>query len=313
MTKETTNEADDAFDKIDALVAADKGTVNVEPDDVVIEEAAAPQTDDVEDGIEALRKQLESEKAARIEAERRAVDSATKARQAAAESEDSNLKLIDTAIANVKRERDTLKAQLKEAMTVGDIDAATDLQDKLTQNVVDLRQLEQGKHQFVNRPKAVDQVSNDPVEAFASRLTPESAKWVRAHPEFVTNAAKQREMFSAHEAAVGVNGLQADTPAYFKFVEDWLGVGKAPEKTVETREASPLSEAAATPPKRPTPPAAAPTSRNNAIGVTNPTTVTLTAEEREIAELNGMTAKEYAKNKLDLQKAGRMANGRNYN
>ena len=38
--------------------------------------------------------------------------------------------------------------------------------------------------------------------------------------------------------------------------------------------------------------------------------VTLSADERDIAKLNGLTDEQYAKNKLTLMREGRMGNGR---
>lgn len=305
-------EHEDAFEKIDALVSADKGEVVEPQDEVVILDDAPQPVDDVELGIEALKKQLEAEKTGRAEAERRAIEAANREKAAVSQSDESNLKLIDTAIATVVREKEKHRTDLREAMAVGDYDKAAEIQEAMMATAVNFDRLNQAKANYVNRPKQVPTPPADPIERFTQNMSQASAQWIRSHPEFVTNPAKQRDMIDAHKAAVDLNGLTADSPQYFKFVEDWVGIGAAPQRAAQTQVESPLSDAAATPPRRQTPPAAVPVSRSNAIGITNPTTVTLTAEEREIAELNGMTPKQYAQNKAELQKAGRIG-GRGYN
>lgn len=312
MTAPTKDENEDAFDKIDALKAAERAEIEVAKDDheeVVLADGPEPNKDEVDAGIEDLRKQLEAEKNARQEAEKRAFEAANREKQAVNEAVDSNTKLFDTAIANAKRDKDTLRSQFREAMTVGDFDKVAEIQEAMTRNAVDLDKLETGKQNYIHRPKQAEATANDPVERFVANMSPKSADWIRSHPEYVTNGAKHRQMIDAHTAAVGASGLQPDSPAYFRFVEDYLGMGGETERTqqrTEARtEASPLSDAAA-PVRRQVPPAAAPTSRDAALGVTNPHRVRLTAEQREVAEVTGQTYEEYAKNLVALQKEGRI-------
>lgn len=309
-----TKEEQEAFDKLDALVAADKGVpVDDDPQEVVVTEAEGeipPATveDPVDAGIEALKKQLADEKAARIEADRRATEAAAREKRATDANEDSRLTLINTAIDRIKGEQEKVRSEYSEALASADFAKAATLQEQMTARMLDLRQLEQHKIEATNKPKPV---VNDPVERFASQLSPASAQWVRDHPEYVTNPRKQSEMLRAHEMATEANGLTPDTPKYFEFVENFLGLNKG-DADVQTKEEpdaqSPLSAAAAPVTRRQAPPPAAPASaaRSQAASVTNPNAITLTAEEREFAKMNGMTNQEYARNKAALLKENRI-------
>jgi hypothetical protein len=309
-------ELEDNFAKIDALVAADKAKIELEqedaqPEQIEIAEASdadePEKQDDVTLGIQSLKDQLEASTKAKIDAERRATEAAQRANRAIAENEDSNLRLIDTAITNVKREIDGLKVAYRDAMAVGDYDKVAEINDVLMTNKVNLSQLENGKVTYQNRPKQQVQASSDPVERFASQLSPNSANWVRAHPDFVTNPAKQREMYKAHEAAER-NGIVADSPQYFNFVESWLDVGQPVQQKahVPAQHVDPVSQAVAAPVRRQAPPSPVPVSRQGASTITNPTMVTLSADEREIAKMSGMTPKQYAVRKAELLKEGKI-------
>jgi phage I-like protein len=66
-----------------------------------------------------------------------------------------------------------------------------------------------------------------------------------------------------------------------------------------------MSTAASSTQRRSSPPAA-PVSRSNNTSGTRPNVVRLTAAEREMADNMGMKPEEYAKNKLALQKEGKL-------
>jgi hypothetical protein len=171
----------------------------------------------------------------------------------------------------------------------------------MSANSAKLLQLENGKAALEKAPKPQLRAPVDPVEQFVSRLTPQSASWVRAHPEFVRDAAKNRKMLAAHEMAMA-DGLQADTPAYFAAIEDTLKI-RAADPVVEHTD-DPTSEAAA-PVRRP-PPAAAPVTRAGTSNGKRANVVTLTPAEVEIAEMMKMTPQEYAVQKSALIKEGKL-------
>jgi len=244
-----------------------------------------------------LRAQLEQERRARIEAE-------TRARQASTEVEDSNLQLVTGAIETMQREQGILKGQLKEAMSVGDFDRAAELQEAMSNNAAKLLQLENGREAMKVRPRQEPvQRHSDPVEQFASQLSPRSADWVRKNPQFVTDPRLNQKMIAAHNLAVA-DGHVPDSEGYFSAIEDTLRVRRVEPAQSEPATESPLSSAAK-PVARAAPPAAAPVNRGS-NGRSN--IVRLTRAEADTAKMLGMTETEYAKHKLALQKEGKLPN-----
>jgi len=256
-----------------------------------------------EEGLESLRAQLEKERATRIEMERRAREFAQTAYQAKNEAQDSNLHLVNNAIESVKQNTEVLKSNYAQAMSAGDYDRAAEFQQAMSANAAKLLQLEQGKQALENMPKQQAPANfgvSDPVEALASQLTPRSAAWIRANPQFATDPRQYQKMLAAHNLAVA-DGIPPDTDEYFESVESTLRMRRQqPVQDVS----DPMSDAAK-PVSRRTPPPVAPVSRSGTPG-SRPNVVRLTAAEREMAQMMGMTDSEYAKNKLALQKEGKL-------
>ena len=287
---------DDLIDK-DELEELD---VAVDQDEEPEKEEKAPAAPD--DGIEALKRQLAAERTARQEAERRAQAAVVEAHEAKLEVDDTNLQLVNTAIDTLTNDMAALKHNYAQAMADQDFGRAADINAQISEQAGNLHQLKLGRDAMLQQPKRqapAPAPAGDPVESFASRLSPKSAEWIRAHPDCITNPALNSKMLLAHAVAVD-DGLVVDTPAYFAAIEKRLGF-----TSDEAPDASPLSEAAEPTKKREAAPAAAPVSRSE-----EPTrrdnVVRLTREEREIAESINMSPEEYAKQKLRLIKEGRI-------
>jgi hypothetical protein len=269
-----------------------------EPDDepIIIEEEAAEKTErrivEPEEGLDALKEQLERERQARAEAERRAQEATTSAYYANNEVQDSNFQLVNNAIDTIQNQNQILKSNLKAAMQNDDYDSIVEIQSIMYDNSAKLVQLEQGRQALESTPRAPAPVftPSDPVEALAAQLTPRSASWVRSHPEYATDQRLNQKMLAAHQLTVA-DGISPDTDEYFSAVERVLGFG-------EERAPAPRRQAA---------PPAAPVSRSGSgTGSSNPNQITLSGAEREMAELMGMTPKEYGQHKLALKRAGRL-------
>ena len=276
--------------------------VVVEADSAPAEAAsAAKEEDDVQVQLKKLQQKLDEERQARREAERRARDAADQANKAYSEVEDTNLQLVVNAIDTVRRENEILKSHYKEAMSVGDYDRAAEIQESMGSNSAKLLQLENGKAAMEAKPRQQQVPSySDPVEGFASRLSPRSAEWIRKNPQFVTDPRLQQKMIAAHNLAVA-DGYRPDSDEYFEFVEDTLKVRRQQQQEAAAEVESPLSSAAKVAPK-PAPPAA-PVNRSSSPRAN---TVRLSAAEAETAKMFGMTEQEYAKHKLALQREGKM-------
>ena len=266
------------------------------PEEPKIEEK--PQLS-VEDGINELKFKLEEERKAREAAERRAKEAMEQASLYKNDAADSNMNMIDTAIDTIKRNQEILKQNLRDAVAMGDADAQADILMSIQKTQSDHEKLMYGKQQYEATVKAAPA---DPVEAMAANLTPRSAEWVRAHPEYARDQALTRRMVRAHEDALD-EGIRPDTDEYFDYVETRLKVRQAP-----VQQEAALSEAStSTSGRRAAAPPAAPVSRSGTGTGSRPNVVTLTRAEQEAARDMGMTPKEYAENKMALVRAGKLA------
>jgi hypothetical protein len=295
-----TEEPEDQIEvEIEEASPAISDEVKTEPDT----EAASHRVVEPEEGLEALKVSLQQERAARIAAEKRAQEAAQSAYSAQTEAHDSNLNLVTNAISTIGQANEILKANYREAMSVNDYDRASDIQIEMASNQAKLLQLEQGKQALENqsRPQAPQPYQLDPVEALASQLSPRSANWVRAHPEFATDQRLYQKMLAAHNLAVA-DGLRVDSDEYFSEIEGTLRISSLNSRSIEV---GPTEQTAQIVQRRSSPPAA-PVSRSGAAPDARPNTVRLTAQQIEIAELMGMTPREYAKNLLELKKEGRL-------
>ena len=272
-----------------------------------VQEAIAEEEISPELGIEALKQQLSMERVARAEAETRARQAENTASKASIEVQDSNLQLIVSAIDSVNRSNTMLKRDYSMAMASGNFDQAAEIQSTMSMNSAKLLQLENGRSALEQRLKNPPQMQPerpvDPVESVASQLSPRSAAWLRAHPECVNDKRLYMKMIGAHNIAVA-DGFSADTDEYFSEIERQLGYRK-PQTNVNDYDEEPTSAAAKPMPKK-GPPPAAPTSRAASNGSGGRNTVTLNREEREMANIMGMTPEEYGKNKLALKKEGKL-------
>ena len=278
---------------------------NNEDEDIVI----AVETEEVpevavvrqDDGIADLRRQLDAERAARIEAERRATNASRDAYRARNDVDETNIQLVSNAIETLRRDDEILKHNYQLAMQGGNFSAAAEIQQEMSGNAAKLLQLNNGLEAMKAKPREPEPVAApaDPVEAFAQLLSPKSADWVRKHPEYVRDPKLNRKMIAAHELATA-DGLQVDSDEYFAAVEDTLRI-KAKPASEQTQTNDDF--AAKVVQRRDAAPAAAPVTRG---GSSRPNVVRLTSAEREMAEMMGMKPEDYAKNKMALQKEGKL-------
>lgn len=253
-----------------------------------------------EEGIDIVRANLlESERlrdeaiARASDAERRANDSARSAHTAMVEKHDSDIATVTNAITLMEERAKVLKSDYASAMANSDFDAAAEIQFDMSDTASKLTQLRAGEQHLKSMeiPKEPQrQQVGDPVEALAVQLPPNSAAWVRAHPEYARDQRKYQQMIGAHNVAMG-DGVEPDTPEYFERVERILGI-KAEQRQEEQKPNGGRQAA----------PAAAPVSRGGtAASGGGHRTIRLTAAEREIAAASGMSDLDYAKQKMRIE------------
>ena len=288
--------------------------------DVSVEKA--PATDktsrkdvkSAQEGIDELKRKLaqeaegrERETAARQEAERRANQANQDAFRARSDANATGVHLVDSAIAALRTSKAAQKEAYKQALAAQDFDRAGDLQEEMAASAARLLQLETAKQNMAAQPRMAppQPIQSDPVEAIAYQLTPRSAAWVRAHPEYARDDRLRDKMIAAHNLAVA-DGFVADTDDYFREVEGTLKI----KRMLDDGENDDGQAAQVV--QRRSSPAAAPVSRSGSAPGSNPRVVRLTAEEREMAEMSNPDMapekawQEYARNKVSLRHEGRL-------
>tara|TARA_R110002126_G_scaffold119099_3_gene259793 strand:+ start:1010 stop:1900 length:891 start_codon:yes stop_codon:yes gene_type:complete len=294
--------ADANEEQIEIHLDEPKKAKEVEIEIVKAEDVSVKTRPDLPPEVRELKFQLEQEKLARAQAEQHAKMAAQREYMAKNEVTDTNLSLINNAIGSTQQDTAYLKSGYREAMATGDYDRAAEIQQRMSDNAARLLQLENGKDALERQGRQVApqyQQPMDPVEALAAQLSPRSAAWVRNNPQFATEPRLFQKMIAAHNLALA-DGLQPDTDDYFATVEETLRI-RRPEPTYE----DPMAQSASVTQRRSAPPAAPVSRGGNGTG-SNPNRVTLSAAEREMAQMMGMTNQEYAQNKLSLQKEGKL-------
>jgi hypothetical protein len=309
-TTETDIEVDlDAVEAAEAAEAAKKDAP--EPETKIDEPKSEPKADKTvltpDEGIKKLQAQLENEKQARLEAERRAREAAEGEARAKNKVQSTELDFVKSGIASLTAANDALEEKYAAALSTQDYAGAAKVQRELAANEAKLVELERAKTNMEKAPAVMPRVADDPVERLCAQLTPQSAAWVRAHPEYARDPAKYRKMLGAHELAMG-DGFKPDSPEYFAAVEDTLKI--APQRQEVRMDTDPTADAArpsASRPSRQAAPPSAPVSRSgNGTGGNRANVVTLTPEQVEIAQMMKMTPEEYAKQVVALKREGKL-------
>lgn len=255
---------------------------------------------DPQDAINTLKSQLEAERQARAEAETLARRAAQQANAAYGEVEDTNIQLVNTAIDTVKRDNESLTSSYAEAMSMGDYERAARIQATMASNSAKLLQLENGLREMQSAPKRAP-VENVPppasvqLDQIIGAVSPRSASWLRNNKAQLADDRMIKKMFRAHEDAID-DGIEADSDAYFRYIEQRLGLGS------KEQDGSPMSSASKPVQRQAAPPSAPVNRETNARS----NTVRLTRAEADTAKMLGMTETEYAKHKIALQKEGKL-------
>lgn len=268
-------------------------------DDVEVVEAKPEAKQEVtpEQGVEVLKAQLENEKAARQAEANARLQAEREAHTARGQVQDTNVQLVTNAISQVDQATEMLQGQYAEALSAQDYASAAKIQTELATNAARKLQLENGLEAMKAQKVAPPPQRSDPVEALAAQLSPQSAQWVRQHPEYATDQRLFQRMLAAHNLAV-TDGIAPDTDDYFRSIEGTLGMTQRQQQQAQPQPAPQPARRAA--------PAAAPVGRGANGSSQNPNRVTLSREEVEMAEMMGMTPEEYGRNKLALKREGKL-------
>lgn len=280
------------------------------------------KTKTVEEELVELRADRDRERQGRLDAERRAHEAGGRVAQSEEEIRKSHITTMASALEVLKGQRDQLKSNYAAAMAAGDFDKAAEYNDAAIEVVQQISEISRGKLLAETQPTSRQRTatpSGDPVvEGVASTLTPLSANWVRAHPEYARDQKLLNKMKAAHFKVVSELGDdKAESPEYFAAVEAELGISGTHAKAngdaagtggvdvtlsdaakpTQTREAAERREVQSSPAPAGT-------------GGTRTRTVRLTPEQQDAAKISGLTNEEYAANMLKEKAAGTIGKDR---
>ena len=281
------------------------------PVEVVIDEKmakSAPSPDDTEIALNQLRQQLDAERMARYQAEQHALSASQAAQKATSKKADTEVQMVKSAIKTLKRDNKMLRDAYQQALQVGDANEASKINEKMMELKGNLRDLEKGYSplkkearqakettRIVPQPVAPPQSSHSQLDQIINSVTPRSAAWLKSNRDAIQDQRTINKMFRAHEDAVE-DGIEPDSDAYFRFIEGRLGMGQQQQSDSPYSHAAKASERSVSPPAAPV----------NGSYNSRPGTVTLTRAEADMAASLGMTPKQYAEEKIALQKEGRL-------
>lgn len=261
--------------------------VSITAPPIVREPRPAPREPQDDDAVaRALEAQRRAEQL-QAEAVRQRDEAIRQTRQREAElgrertdREDAEYNSILTAIAAEQSSLDKAEADYAAAASVGDWGAASKAQTAQARATSRIDRLEDGKRTFEGRREeaaakpAAPAVRQAPTfEQQIASLPQPAQQWLRNHPEFMTDAAKNQEIQQVHGYLARKVGAFSD--AYFEALNKEFGFDQSP----------PAREQSQQPPKR-SMPMTAPVSREvptAASGTRSNGKMRLTEEERQIA------------------------------
>lgn len=317
---------DDIDEKIGETVeipADETVEIKLEDDPKIERRAEAPEEPQVDEREQQLieikrqyeeqKRRAEAERNARQQAEQYAYEQSQKAQYAQYDAEGNRLQTYINAIEATEQAASNAEKAYADAMAAGDYAAAGRAQRAMASAEAHLMRLQrekeqaeyavesmrtEGRVQAPQRPSFEPQHGpSDPVEAMAARLTPKSAAWLRAHPEA---ANKVEKLTAAHTAAVQLEGLEPETPEYFRYVEEKIGLSQpAQNKTAKKVMASA--------------PVQSSSSMSSSRSSGNASTMILSPAEVEMAILaepelpRDKALESYARNKAQLIRDGKLS------
>jgi hypothetical protein len=203
---------------------------------------------DNDDPIASLKGQLDEMRSHVSTAQQTATSAVATAQQAAARLQQTERDLsetksalgdsrLSTIIAGISAAEATLadaERDLEAAFDAGNGSEVAKAQRRVAEAVADLRELRQSKAEFEASPRREERrepqqpaQNADPVEAFIQSRTPPSQNWLRQHRDYVADPVKSKRLTAAHYKA-DAEGIVIDSPQYFDFIEQELGLKQAP-------------------------------------------------------------------------------------
>lgn len=185
---------------------------------------------------------IDTERRQRVAAEQDAIRARQEATTARGEVIDSQYGTVESGLSAAQEAADAAEREYKAAFEASDGAAMAKAQRSIARAEATISRLTEAKSDLETRkakaPIEAEQVreqprqrvSDDPVEAYVANRTPQTADWLRKHPEWVTDQRKNAKLTAAHYDATG-EGLNPDTPEYFTHIEKFIGITKPEPRT----------------------------------------------------------------------------------
>jgi len=266
-------------------------------------EAKQPKAKPADDGARQLQEQLEAAQAAAqanadraAKAEREAIEARRQAQEALTRTQALEGDLITGGLAAAQAEQAAAEQELERAGEAGDYKAMAKAQSRVARASAQIVNLESGAAEIAERKPVKEpvqeQARQQPTDInvaidSAPNLMPAERAWLKAHPDAFMPGPRNNELSVGYERAIK-QGLTRGTQQYFDYLNEFMGYAKPEE---QERDVS----------------LQAPPSRNDRGNDGRPTgnKVTLTPEERAIAQSMGLSETAYALNKVKFENARR--------
>lgn len=323
MTIENGLPDDDGPVEIDLSKEADENKKGTEAVEVEVEPAPAPEAED--DGLAALKEQLNSVNAAAEEQRKRLaqeqqwraqehqarIQAERQARSAQEQGAQAQYDAILAGLGQSQAEIEAAEQDLESALEAQDAKLLAAAQRKLARAEVQLAQWENNKNAWEMHAEQYRQQmaawqaqqeqlarqQQQPRQQQQQRppaLLDSEKEWLRQRPEAMNDPAKNRALQHAFNVSQTL-GLARGSQEYFDYMEKALGYQKA---AVPQKQEKPTTYAA-------------PVSREVGGPAISGSKVHLSKEQREAARISGLTDAQYAKNLMAIEAAkgrGEIAN-----
>lgn len=286
------------------LVELEPAASGLEPEQEI--EAAAEKSGkpvkaegSADEGAEVLRRQMEDMRQARVKAERERDEARREAKVARQSASDTEADLIQNGLSAAQNEGKAARAALKAARDMGDVDAEADAQERIARAASDVREFERAaaaqadeKERRKDEPEQRQQQFTSVEESIDARadLTDAERTWLKGHQDAWVDPQRNQELGVAYQRAIK-QGHARGTPAYFTFIEEFMGY-RQPEQRQDEQQEDERTTIVAAPVSRDT--------RSVQTGKVQNNRVELSPSERQIARDMGISEIAYAKGKLQL-------------
>ena len=271
--------------------------------------------DAVQAELEETRRQRDVATRTAQEAEQRAQTIAGRAAELEAQGQDSNLAMLNATLETMKAARQQLTQRKVHMKRTGDAAAEAEVDVQLMELAQDQREVERGRRRVEQQvedrgqyqppqQKTPDQAWNEYAAQFTTQPT---RQWIEAHRDELQGPEGRRfeaDMLAAHNLAVSRRGLTVDTPEYFQFVDEQLGVQTVTTDHSRPAQAAPARQAAAPSPQPRSAPVAAPVKGTSSARGGSTVTVKLSPEQQKMARDIGVPEEEYARQHARLIREG---------